>query len=147
MTRLEARVRWLTAQTTFLTLAIAGLLMWEFFPRNAQVEASRFVLRDARWVRRAELGFLDDGSPALKFVHPNGRTRLALQLSPDGAGVLRMNDAQVERLRLGLTAAGTPMLALRNSDGLPGVAAAVDASGQPTIRLEEAGRAVWLAPR
>lgn len=147
LARLEARVGRLTALTTFLTLGLVGVLLWEFLPRSAQVEANRFVLRDSHWVRRAELGFLDDGSPALKFVHPGGRTRLALQLSPDFGGVLRMNDAHSERLRLYLSAAGDPMLALRTADGEPGVIAGVEPTGRPTIRLEQAGRTVWRVPQ
>lgn len=148
LARLEAKVRWLTALTTFLVLAFAGLLLWEFLPRTVQVEANRFVLRDTRWGRRAELGFRDDGSPALRLLNPAGRTRLALYLSPDGAGTLRMADTQgTERVRLGLTPAGDPLIALADAGGESGVHAAVDAAGRPTIRLEQDGRQLWRAPQ
>jgi len=147
LARLEARVRWLTALTTFLALAFGGLLLWEFLPRSAQVEANRFVLRDARWGRRAELGFREDGSPGLKLFNPGGRTRVALYLSAEGAGTLRMTDAKgTDRMRLGLTADGDPLIALADADGELGAFTTVESAGRPTIRLEQHGRVVWRAP-
>ena len=142
LARLEARVRWLGALTTFLSLGFVGLLVWEFYPRTPVLEARRFVLRDDQWRRRAELGFRDDGAPSLKLMSLDGRTRAAFDL-PRDAGVLRMNDAHGERLRLGLRSDGTPALTLVREDGKPGVTASADEDGVPVLRVEKDGRLVW----
>jgi len=146
LARMEARVRWLSALATFLSLGFVGLLVWEFFPRSPVIEARRFVLRDDEWRRRAELGFRDDGSPGIKLFNPDGRTRAAFYLPNDGAGTLRLSDAQgTERMRLGLRADGTPSLALMRDDGRPGVLVSADEAGAPVVRLETDGRVVWQA--
>ena len=146
LARLEARVRWLTAMTTFLSLGFVGLLVWEFFPRQPIVEARRFVLRDDAWRRRGELGFRDDGSPTLRLLNPEGRTRVALYLPGDGAGTLRISDTHgTERARLGLRSDGTPTLALLREDGKPGVTSSADEEGVPAVKLEADGKVLWEA--
>ena len=146
LAQLEARVRWLTALVTFLSLGFVGLLVWEFFPRQPVVEARRFVLRDDEWRRRAELGFRDDGSPTLRLLNPEGKTRATLYLPSDGGGTLRLSDTRgSERVRLGLRSDGTPALALLREDGEPGVTASGDEDGAPALRLENAGKVVWEA--
>lgn len=146
LARLEARVRWLGALTTFLSLGFVGLLAWEFFPRTSLVEAHRFVLRDPEWRRRAELGFREDGSPGLKLFDPSGRTRASFYLPHDGAATLRMNDAHgKDRLRLGLQPDATPVLALRQEDGTVGVYVTADEAGRPALRIEKGGRVLWQA--
>jgi len=146
LTRLEARVRWLGALTTFLSLGFVGLLVWEFFPRAPVLEGRRFVLRDEDWRRRAELGFRDDGSPALRLLNPDGRTRASFNLSSDGGGALRLEDSQgTDRVRLGMRADGTPALTLMGENGKPAVTASADEGGVPVLRLENDGRVVWRA--
>ena len=144
LARLEARVRWLGALTTFLSLGFVGLLVWEFFPRTPVLEGRRFVLRDDEWRRRAELGFRDDGSPALRLLGPDGRTRASFNLSSDGGGALRLDDTQgTDRVRLSLRADGSPALMLMDEKGRPVVTASAGEGEAPVLRLESEGRVVW----
>ena len=146
LARLEARVRWLGALTTFLSLGFVGLLVWEFFPRTPVLEGRRFVLRDDEWRRRAELGFRDDGSPALRLLAPNGRTRASFNLSSDGGVGLRFFDGQGgDLVRLVMRADGTPALTLLGTDGKPAVTMNASEDGAPVLRLEKDGGVVWQA--
>ncbi len=145
--RLEARVRWLAALATFLSIGFAALLAWQFIPRPRELEVHRFVLRDSQWRRRAELGFRDDGSPALKLYDVQERTRVALFLPDDGAGTLRLSDRSGrDRARLGLRSDGSPVMVLTGPDGLPGVQAGTDSVGHPEVALTDLGKRVWKAP-
>jgi len=145
--RLEARVRWLTALSTFLSIAFLVLLAWEFVPRPQVLEAHEFVLRDAQWQRRAEFGFRDDGSPGIKLFNEQGRTRVALYLPADGAATLKLADPSgVDRARLALRPDGSPALMLGRADGTTSVIASADEGGRPRIQMNLDGKPVWLAP-
>lgn len=126
--RLEARVRWLTALCSFLTLGLLALAAWQFAPRPRVVEANAFVLRDAQWRRRAELGLREDGSPMLRLNSAAGRERLMLFARESGEAVIRLTDTRdVFRARLALDAQGEPLLQLLGPDGR--TRAALDPSG------------------
>lgn len=145
--RLEARVRWLTALGAFLSVGFVALLAWQFAPRPRELEANKFVLRDALWRRRAELGFRGDGSPSLRLYDEEGRTRVSLYLPDDGAGALRLSDrAGRDRARFGLRPNGSPAMVLADAGGDYGVAAVSDSGGGPEIALRQNGKLVWRAP-
>src|SRR5947207_507680 len=105
--RLEARVRWLTAQCSILTLGLLALVAWQFAPRPKVIEANAFVLRDREWKARGALGVRRDGSPFLRLNDPAGRERVMLAAREDGRALLRLTDGHdVFRARLELDPRG-----------------------------------------
>jgi hypothetical protein len=144
---LEARVRWLTAVSTFLTVVVVALLVWQFLPRNRVVEAHRFVLRDAQWRRRAEIGLRDDGSAMLRLNNSDQRARIMMFVRDDGTAKLRFTDSSgVHRAELALGADGLPLLLFADSGGrsrvvvgTPGGSAAITLRGPDQ-------KTVWAAP-
>ena len=140
-------MRWLTALCAFLSLGVTALVAWEFTPRSGEIQARRFVLRDDRWRRRAELSFRDDGGPALKFFGPEGRTNASLSLNQDGRGALKFSGLDgTDRARFGVNADGTPVLILADPDGLPGIEATAGGEGRAAIAIKKQGETVWRTP-
>jgi hypothetical protein len=118
LARLEARVRWLTALCSFLTLAMLALVVWQFMPRPKVVEANAFVLRDRQWRRRGEFIVREDGSPLLRLNNAQGRERIMLSARGEGRTELRFSDAhEAFRMRLELNPEGTPRLLMSAADG------------------------------
>jgi hypothetical protein len=118
LSRLEARVRWLTAMCAFLTLALLALTVWQFIPRPKVIEANAFVLRDQQWVRRGEMVVRRDGSPLLRLNNAQGRERIMLSARDDGRAELRLSDGRgVFRVRLELDAQSAPRLLMSAEDG------------------------------
>jgi hypothetical protein len=146
--RLEARVRWLTALCSFLTLGLVALVLWQFAPRPKVVEANTFVLRDHQWRRRGELGLREDGSPILRLNSPAGRARLVLFARDDGQTVIRMFDAQnVGRALLALDQKGQPYVLLAGTDGRSRVALGPAGGAYAGLTLYGDDRKeIWSAP-
>jgi hypothetical protein len=146
--RLEARVRWLTSLSTFLTLGLVALAAWQFAPRAKVVEANAFVLRDTQWRKRGVLGLRLDGSPMLRLDSVNGRERVLIGARDDGRAVIRFSDGKdVFRARIELDAQGAPRLLMSGSDGSTRVAVAPLGSSSGGIRLfGDDEKAAWAAP-
>lgn len=144
---LEARVRWLTAVSTFLTVVVVALLVWQFFPRNRVVEAHGFVLRDAQWRRRAEIGLRDDGSAMLRLNNSDQRARLMMFVRDDGTAKVRLTDSSgVHRAELALGADGMPQLMLANAEGRSQVVVGTPGGSAGITLRGPDQRTVWAAP-
>jgi hypothetical protein len=148
LARLEARVRWLTALSSFLTLGFVALLIWQFAPRPKVVEAHSFVLRDESWRRRGELGLREDGSPLLRLNDASGKARLMIYARDDGQAGMRLLDGEtVSRARFGLEPDGKPILLLAGADGRSRVLIAPLGEGYSGMELHSPDRKlVWKAP-
>jgi hypothetical protein len=149
LARLEARVRWLTALCTFLTLALVALAAWQFAPRPKVVEANAFILRDREWRPRGELGFRDDGAPMLRLNNAAGRERVMLFARENGQAMLRLTDAKdVYRARLALDdQGGQPFLLMAGPDGRSRVAIGPAGGAYAGFTLfDDQGKARWSAP-
>ena len=128
---LEREVRRLTALAVFLSIGLAVVLVLHFLPAAPVLEAKGLTLRDARGMRRVELGFRDDGSPMLRLNNAEQRARVMLYLRDDGAGELRFSDrGNVHRARIGVAADGTPEVLLAGADGRTVTALRDSAAGQ-----------------
>jgi len=148
LARLEARVRWLTALCSFLTLGLLALIAWQFVPRPKVIEANAFVLRDHDWRRRGELGLREDGSPMLRLNSAAGRERVMFSARDDGRTVLRFTDGKdVYRARLELDAGGQPLLQMSGPDGRTRVAIApLGGSYSGLALIGDDQKTVWSAP-
>ena len=148
LARLEARVRWLTALSSFLTLGLLALAAWQFAPRPKVVEAHAFVLRDQQWRRRGELGVRTDGAPMLRLNSVNGRERVMIAARDDGRALIRLSDARdVYRARLELDAQGAPLLLMSGSDTHTRVAMAPLGAPYGGVRLfGDDEKTAWSAP-
>lgn len=145
--RLEARVRWLTALCLFLSVGFAGLLAWQFYPRESVIEAHRFTLRDDLWRRRADLGFRSDGAPSLRLYNESGQTRVALALADDHSSSLWLADRRGEdRTRLGVKSDGTPFVEVIGPDDASSIRVEAKPSGRAEIVVDRAGADRWRAP-
>jgi hypothetical protein len=146
--RLEAKVRWLTALCTFLSLGFLALVAWQLVPRTTVVEAHAFVVRDAQWRRRAVLGLGHDGAPMLTLNSRAERSRFMVLARDGGETVIRLTDsADVQRARLVLEPDGKPALLLSGPDGRPRVAIAPVGEGLSGIRLLGPDlKTAWRAP-
>jgi hypothetical protein len=148
LARLEARVRWLTALCSFLTLGLVALAAWQFAPRPKVVEANAFVLRDAQWHRRGELALREDGSPMLRLNNAAGRERLMMFARERGEVVIRLSDSEdVYRARLALEEGGQPRLLLAGPDGQTRASLAPVGGAYSGLALYgEDHKAIWTAP-
>lgn len=146
--RLEARVRWLTALCSFLTLGLLALAAWQFAPRPRVVEANAFVLRDSQWRRRGELATRQDGSPMLRLNSVAGRERLMLFARESGEVVIRLSDSKdVYRARLALEQDGQPRLLLAGPDGRTRASVAPVGGAYSGLALYgEDHKEIWSAP-
>jgi hypothetical protein len=148
LARLEARVRWLTALCSFLTLGLLSLAVWQFVPRPKVIEANAFVLRDTQWRRRAELAVRADGSPILRLNSASGRERITLSAREGGRTMLRLSDDHdVFRARLELGAQGAPMLLMSDAEGAARVILAPPGAPDGGVRLiGDQKKLLWTAP-
>ena len=146
--RLEARVRWLTALCSFLTLGLLALTAWQFAPRAKVVEAHAFVLRDQQWRRRGELGLREDGSPMLRLNDPAGRERVMISAREEGRTLLRLtDDHDVFRARLELGPKGDPLLLMSGANGKTRVTVAPLGAAYGGLRLiGDDQKTAWSAP-
>jgi hypothetical protein len=105
---------------------LAGImLMGQAFPRNTTVEGERFILRDARGTRRAELsvkmagpstpGASNEIGPALDFYDSDGRRRTTLGTSFAGP-YLTMFGQSSNQVGLDVVV-DSPRLVLRDQQG------------------------------
>ena len=149
LARLEARVRWLTALASFLTLGLLALAAWQFAPRPKVIEANAFVLRDHQWQRRGELGLREDGSPMLRLNNAAGRERVMIFARDNGQAVVRLSDSKdVYRARLALDdQGGQPFLLMAGPDGHSMVAIGPTGGAYSGLALfDDQGKTLWSAP-
>lgn len=84
--------RFKLAGITVLVLAAAGLMMGLASPKDQQVEAERFVVRDASGKVRALFGVTPNGDTLLALSDQNGTMRVGLFAYPDGVSSLTFAD-------------------------------------------------------
>lgn len=146
--RLERGQRRFSAVVFMLLLTVVALLAWQLYPGTRPVEGERFVLRDKRGVRRADLTVSAQGDPMLRLNDVKGKARAALMVRSDGAVSLRLSDRDGEtRVNLSVRAEGDPELALMNRDGRSAIKLAVTDDGLGTIAVRDSAlHTIWSSP-
>ncbi|MFQ5532955.1 MAG: hypothetical protein ACE5EP_03785, partial [Candidatus Methylomirabilales bacterium] len=101
-----------------LTGIAAMVLMGQATPVVKEVEAERFVVRDASGNRRGVLGVGSDGVPTLALVGAEAKSQLVLLVGPRGRPALWFHDKTgTRRIVLGTLADGSPRLAFFDNAG------------------------------
>jgi hypothetical protein len=115
--RLEAQNRRLKQVALSVALASSVLAMVGFkLARNpSQVEAERFVVKDARGNMRASLS-LREGEPTLALFDSRGREQVLLRSAPDHASTLEFYQRGHLRMALESSTAGASQLTMLDSD-------------------------------
>lgn len=103
------------------------------------IEGRKFVLRDAKGQRRAELGFFPQ-RPELVFYDTGGARQVSIGLGADGPGLVIMGPRDEKSAVLAQTPAG-PALSLHAADGAPRLNLSVTRQGPTVGLLTEAGEA------
>lgn len=130
---LERRVQRLTAAVAVLATAFALAVLWALLPRP-EVQASRFMLRDARGAWRGALAIDPEGLPTLRLNDARGRAMLYGLVRADGSPRLRLADSTGRsRVVLEVSAAGQPHARLLDAEGRTGVHAWIDGTGRPVL--------------
>ena len=144
---LERRVRWLTALTTFLVIAVVALVAWHLAPQAEVAGTRRLALWDAAGRRRAELALRADGTPVLRFQNEDGHSGVVLSLDSEGAGRIHLNDTHgVARADLALDREGWPKFALSGPSGRAMVRFTTGARGPVVSLRDSAATDLWSAP-
>jgi hypothetical protein len=148
LARLEARVRWLTALCSFLTLGLLAVAGWQFAPRPKVFEGHAFILRDGEWRRRGEIGLREDGSPMIRLNNVAGRERVMISAREGGPTEIRLtDDHDVFRARLELDSKGSPVLLMSGADGATRVALGPVGAPYGGVKLMGSDeKPVWSAP-
>ena len=132
---LERRVERLTAAVAVLATGFALAVVWALVPRP-ELNASRFMLRDAKGAWRGALALNDDGSPTLRLNDPAGRAMLYATVQPDSTLRFRLSDVTGEsRIVLEVWPDGRPHAQLLDANGRTGVHAWMGLNGQPALDL------------
>jgi hypothetical protein len=134
---LERRVERLTALVGLVFLVAIVFATWRMLPHK--LAARGFVLSDARGARRAELSLGPDGAPMLRLNNAAGRARALVFVKANGAAGVKLADsAGVNRAELELDAAGgAPSLLLAGADGRSRVALGIDGAGTGSLVLRD----------
>lgn len=124
--RLETENRRLKrAGLVLLLFPALFVLMGQATPDKAQDEnvlrASRFVLTDADGHERGVFGLRTDGQPYLKFLDPNGKTRIQLYVAEKSSALHFFDADGVPRIELA-RAEGGPILNFIGEDSASRVA-------------------------
>ncbi len=165
--RLERENRWLKLVGLVGLLGIAAVLLTGQGPASSGkvIEAEKFILRDASGRVRAELRaprggpaglVLEDGvgrvraaftlavdnTPGLLFLDQAGKLRVTLQLqAPGDAPILWLADKdQKARIKLSLSADGSPSFGLRGKNERPLMSLATVETGAFLSFTDETGR-------
>jgi hypothetical protein len=146
-TPLERRVDRLTAAVAVLGAGLALSVAWHFVPRP-QVDASRFVLRDAQGRWRGGLELDPEGNPTVRLNDERERARLFGIVTPDGRARFRLADSTgASRVVFEAEADGRPQAWLIDSRGHTAINARVEGDDRPvaTLRWGSAARVFTLA--
>ena len=132
---LERRVDRLIAAVAVLAVGLVLSLLWNLLPRP-QLDASRFVLRDARGRWRGSLEVDPKGLPTIRLNNAAGRATLYGVAFDDGTQRFRLGDSHGDsRLVLEVEPDGSPHLQLVNDEGRTGIHAWLAPTGQPWVDL------------
>lgn len=132
---LERRVERLTAAVAVLAVGFALSVLWNLVPRP-QLDASRFVLRDAAGRWRGSLEVDPQGLPTIRLNNRAGRATLYGVAFDDGTQRFRLGDSHGDsRLVLEVSPDGSPHLQLVNDEGRTGIHAWLAPTGQPWVDL------------
>jgi hypothetical protein len=131
-----------------LLLILAGSVFLMGQAKAARtIEATRFILKNVKGKKRAELGLRLDG-PELAFYDDKERTLLSIGLLEDGPGLLLWNSEEKKVVSFSSTATG-PMLNLSDENGARRLNLSVT-NGGPAVGLlgatGEAKAALGLTP-
>lgn len=136
-----------SAKAPLANVPTAGELKEPSAPRDEvreRIEAQRFVLRDAKGRKRAELGTTETGSALFVLYDGTGRSRIALFAAENGASVLEFQDENGEpRVMLASSdpREGSPRedvttaFSIRNGEGDIVASLLVDTGGSPALDL------------
>ncbi|MFQ5989797.1 MAG: hypothetical protein ACE5K9_07775 [Candidatus Methylomirabilales bacterium] len=117
--QMERQNRCLMRLGAMTLIGMAALaLMGQATPVVKEVEAERFVLRDASGMRRGVLGVGSDGVATLALVGAEAKAQLVLLVGPRGRPALWFHDKTgIRRIALGTLADGSPRLSLFDNAG------------------------------
>lgn len=139
---LERDVRRLHAIAAFTGLGLLLMLVLHFYPQATTLDGRSLILRDARGMRRVELGFREDGSPMLRLNNPDQRARAMLFVADDGRAAFRLSDAQgAHRAQVMLEPDGRPLLVLAGRDGRSLASMSVTPEGAGDLSIRDASGA------
>lgn len=102
------------------TRSILGEIQSPVAPESQEVRAPSFQLVDEHGSVHAALDTMEGGSPALLFYDADHQARVVFEMTGDGDPRLFLMDREGRMrtvLGLGLDAAGSPFIRLRDSDG------------------------------
>lgn len=120
-----------------LALAAASLLIGQASPKSRVIEAEKFILYDSRGMTRAQLTMLASVGPRLSMTDNDGTERVVMGLTSDGAPLLGFKDKQgkVVRLDLSLDEDDSPVLRFWDKQGKARAALRLDADDSPALRF------------
>jgi hypothetical protein len=127
-------------QIGILLLVLAGSIFVMGQARAVRsIESTKFVLKNAKGKKRAELGFRLDG-PELAFYDDKEKTLLSIGLLEDGPSLLVWDSQGKKMASFGLTLTG-PMLSLSDQNGNRRLNLSVTAAGPAVGLLGATGEA------
>lgn len=115
------------------TLALALVVLLGQAGSSGTIEARGFVLRDERGAARAQLG-MSEQVPSLSLYDSGGTLRAGLAVEAEGPILNLFTAAGEPRLVVG-ERGETAFVILRDRDGAPRAAMAVQEDGSPSIYL------------
>lgn len=146
--RLEAEVRRLRRFVPMLVAGFALLLIWQFIPGPATIEARRFLVRDEQGVSRAEMVVGPEGRPMFRLNDRFGKARAMFYLNPERGGNLRFTDTTgYHRLQMMLRETGEPQIWLGNEGGRTRTYVGIGDHTTPAFQAAgEDLKWIWWAP-
>jgi hypothetical protein len=122
-----------------IVFAAVNFVIWQARPKDVNVAAEGFVLRNSDGKTRATLSVRSDGTPGLAMLDAGDKIRAMLSLSTDGSAGLMMNDGDgVPRLLLSVLPNGTPSLGIYDAGKKLRALLSTDPSGAPALTLFDA---------
>jgi hypothetical protein len=110
--------RWKRCGLGLLGCALVAAVCGAQAEKPSAIEATEFVLRDARGLIRASLSIRPDGTPGLAMFDKTGKPRLEIHLSPEDDGGIDLHDSKgILRAAVAVRPDGTPGVGLFGTKG------------------------------
>ena len=116
-------------------------------PTDKVLTAQELRIVDPQGKTRILLSHSVDGAPGLRLFDADGTIRASVNLREGQAALALCDKAGKPRATYGFTAAGRAVLGLRDENGKARAVLRIAQDGTPSLELSDAaGKAIWEAP-
>jgi hypothetical protein len=117
-------------------------------PTDKVLTAQELRIVDPEGKTRILLSHSVDGAPGLRMLDADGTVRASVNLREGQAALALCDKAGNPRATYGFTAAGRAVLGLRDENGKARAVLRVAQDGSPSLEMSDAdGKAIWEAPQ